>query len=846
MKSLLFQQEEEKILLFTKLSQSRKGVGTIIGAVFVVLIIISAFTVYEVALLNMNSYTATVTAMNQADSSREGEELSILKIKTETDNSLNITVKNTGSIQSTIIYVGIFNQSVSPENQGFYSVSQLVPIGDTLSFLSPFKVSPDQKYLVQLITENGKTYDYRIYPADQLSLGLSLIAVSPTVYQGNNVTLLLTVTNNNTEGITAENVMIQLSAAPSDLLTLLNSPNQLTITSLAPGSSTFFTWTYAAAQTGTVLFNATYNQAPDGAFTTASVTVLSLPDGDSQAQVAITGTNATLPYHPQQLAVLGGTVNVNGSISDLSSNDSNKAGFTSYYTGNQAATDTYPASSVSNVDGSPNKGTLTNFAGMQTGTDGSYASLAETLTSNSAGAFGNPTAGNSYSVISKNGIYGSVFTSGSIASSVYNVTFYGRSVSGASVKAVICDSPGHIITNGISAAASITNKVAWYTLTFSTAPTISANTNYWLMIISSDNSIRLYYAAAAGSGKYDDSNSYTTPHDPTVSSNTYNYCLYANTSSAPTYQVDYEVQWTNLNSAQQTNNLGIYLTGQTGSEALAVDVWTGGQWQNLLTGLSNGWNNVSISSYIASTLTLRFRDTVPFDASQSTWNIDAALIHQATPSDQYTLTAEFSGTSNTNNWLSLLCNVKSQLDTSDASVTIQLYDYATGAYVSSGNGYCAFQSIANTANNQTITVTSNPGDFRDASGAWKIKITATKATSAQFHLYLDWIEIDPTYQSTGETLLYDAQQTYTIQSTSSSGGPTPYVYVSIYTTGSNITLQNALTNQTVSNPAWVQLDVNGVYQFKLSSSSLTPDSFVIYASVGTTVGQKNVVQGAQQ
>jgi hypothetical protein len=842
LKSSWFQQEEEKHLPFTKLKRSRKGVGTIVGAVFVVLIIISAFTVYEVALLNMNNYTATVAAMNQADSSRGGEELSILAVKIESDNSLNFTVKNTGSIQSTIIYVGIFNQSVAPENQGFYSVNQLVPIGDAVSFLSPFKVSPDQKYLVQLVTEGGKIFDYKLYPADQISLDLSLVAVSPTVYQGNNVTLLLSVTNNSTEGITAENITMQLLAEPSDEVTLLSSPNMLTIPSLAPGSSTFLTWTYAATQTGTVLFNATYNQAPDGAFITASATILAQPDGASQAQVAIMGVNATMPYHPSQWTALGGTVNANGSISDLVASDSNKAGFTSYYTGNQAATDTYPEYSSTNVDGSQNKGTLTNFAGMQTGIDGAYTSLAEALTSNPAGSFGNPTVGTSYSVVAKNAMYGGVFNSG-VDSTVYNVTFYGRTISAGYVKAVICDSSGHIIANGISAPVSVNNRVAWYTIPFSTAPTLAANTDYWLMIVSSDNSIRLYYTAG-GSGKYDDSNSYISPNDPAASSNSYNYCIYASTSSVASYQLDCEVQWTNLNTVQQTNNLCINLKGQSGSEALAVDVWTGGQWLNLFSGLSIGWNNASVSPYITLTLTIRFRDAVPLGSSQSTWSIDAALIHQSTTADQYTLSAEFSGNSNTDSWTSLLCNIKSQLDTSGAVVTIQLYDYATGAYVTSGGGYATYQSTANAANMQTLNVSSNPGDFKNASGAWKIKITATKTTSTQFHLYLDWVEIEPTYLSTGETMQYGAQQTYVITSTSSSGGATPYVYVSIYTDGSSVTLQNALTNQTISNPAWVQLDVNGVYQFKLISTNQHEEEFVIYASVGTTVGQRTVLQEA--
>jgi hypothetical protein len=558
--------------------------------------------------------------------------------------------------------------------------------------------------------------------------------------------------------------------------------------------------------------------------------------------VQITGTNATIPYHPSQWTALGETANANGSISDLAASDSNKAGFTSYYTGNQAASDTYPASSTSNVDGSPNKGTLTNFAGMQTGVDGSYTSLAEALTSNPAASFGNPTVGTSYSVVAKNAMYGGVFTSGGSATSVYNVTFYGRTISAGYVKAVICDSSGHIITNGISPPVSVTNRVAWYTIPFTTPPTISANTNYWLMIVSSDNSIRLYYTAG-GSGKYDDSNSYDSPHDLAASSNSYNYCIYVSTSSVATYQLDYEVQWTNLNTVQQTNNLCINLNGQTGSEALAVDVWTGGQWQSLFTGLSTGWNNASVSPYIASTVTIRFRDAAPLDSSQSTWSIDAALLHQTTASDQYTLSAEFSGTSNTNTWLSLLCNIKSQLDTSDASVTIQLYDYATGAYVTSGGGYATYQSTANTANLQTLNVSSDAGNFKSDTGAWKIKIT-TKTTSTQFHLYLDWVEIKPTYQSNGETVPYGAQETYVITSTSSSGGATPYVYVSIYTDGSSVTLQNALTNQTISNPAWVQLDVNGVYQFKLISTNPSQDSFVIYASVGTTVGQKTVLQEA--
>ena len=108
----------------------------------------------------MNNYTATASSMNQADQTRSNEKLSILSVQITSDNKLNITTKNIGSIQSTIIWLGIFNQSVTPENQGFFSISESIAIGETQSFLSPFQVAPDQKYTVQLVTENGNVFDY--------------------------------------------------------------------------------------------------------------------------------------------------------------------------------------------------------------------------------------------------------------------------------------------------------------------------------------------------------------------------------------------------------------------------------------------------------------------------------------------------------------------------------------------------------------------------------------------------------------------------------------------------------------------------------------------------------------
>ncbi len=280
--------------MFTKRSRGKKGVGSIIGAVFVILILLSGFTFYEVALKNMNSYTAVIDSMNQADMNTSHEELRINSIQISSNNELNMTVQNIGSVPSIILWIGIFNQSMNPEGQWYFSVSQQIAAGQTLcNFTSPFTVTRGQQYTVQLVTQNGNVFDYTLYPASQANLHLTLMAGSPTVYQGNNVTMFLTVTNNNAN-IAVQNIEVSLVAVPSNLTLALVFPVSLTINTLGAGASAFFTWTYKATNIGTVLFKATYNQAPQGAFTTSSVSILAVPTAAvNQGQVIITDANAT-------------------------------------------------------------------------------------------------------------------------------------------------------------------------------------------------------------------------------------------------------------------------------------------------------------------------------------------------------------------------------------------------------------------------------------------------------------------------------------------------------------------------------------------------------------------------
>jgi len=107
-------------------------------------------------------------------------------------------------------------------------------------------------------------------------------------------------------------------------------------------------------------------------------------------------------------------------------------------------------------------------------------------------------------------------------------------------------------------------------------------------------------------------------------------------TEAANYELDLEVQWTDIPALLPNGELCIY-GGTMGSEDIKVDVWNGSAWKNVFTDLSTGWNNVSITSYLSgSTFTIRFKGaTETGDTNQDSWEIDATLLHVWTGGSDY-------------------------------------------------------------------------------------------------------------------------------------------------------------------------------------------------------------------
>ncbi len=103
-----------------------------------------------------------------------------------------------------------------------------------------------------------------------------------------------------------------------------------------------------------------------------------------------------------------------------------------------------------------------------------------------------------------------------------------------------------------------------------------------------------------------------------------------------TYALCVEEQWLNLNYTTLLHPTLCIDTGTMGANHLALDVWHSGAWQPLSTALVNGWNNISINSYIdtsSTNFTIRLRSTT--ETTQSSWQIDAALIRPESDQDLF-------------------------------------------------------------------------------------------------------------------------------------------------------------------------------------------------------------------
>ncbi|KYH37907.1 MAG: cell wall-anchored protein, partial [Candidatus Bathyarchaeota archaeon B23] len=112
---------------------------------------------------------------------------------------------------------------------------------------------------------------------------------------------------------------------------------------------------------------------------------------------------------------------------------------------------------------------------------------------------------------------------------------------------------------------------------------------------------------------------------------------------------------------------------------------------------------------------------------------------------QQACAVELTGSSDAEDWFSLLWRIDSSWSVGEVNVTLQLYDFEAGGYPTSGDGYINYLSSPNpyTDEMKMQNVTSNPEAFRDVDGSWRIRVMGVKDGSTPLQLRLDLVEYQP-------------------------------------------------------------------------------------------------------
>ena len=258
--------------------RSRRGLSTVVGAVFAVIAITSTVAYVSFSMNTLNQYNNAVITKNQILTNTNQEKLQITSV-TVPNNKFNITVANTGNLPANITKIWIQNTTATDWDHG-YGANGFVSPGGILTNLGqtlPIVYNPANAYNVKLVTTRGNTYQFSVNSAMQSPMSIQLVASPGSVPTGFQTTLLMIVSNNSTSGATMTNI------SPGPLNVVSNTgvtaqcgnPSPASYSSIPSGSTRIFQWTCTlSGNVGTAItYNATLQNGYNHNYATTTATI---------------------------------------------------------------------------------------------------------------------------------------------------------------------------------------------------------------------------------------------------------------------------------------------------------------------------------------------------------------------------------------------------------------------------------------------------------------------------------------------------------------------------------------------------------------------------------------------
>jgi len=271
----------------------RRGLSTIVGAVFFVIVMASTIYYVTFSMDLIDNLAESITIKQDQNLNRQNEDFKITKVSVD-GNEFNLTVTNTGSIPINITRMWAQNITDSFWNQTKYQLNQLISPGQSVPNIGQgtgLIALDSQSYSLKLVTERGNSKNTQVLSTSGQQLEMSLFTSPANPLTQQNVTLLYAVKNNLTEGSIIQSLTPQMTGPTTTggaSVDLKEGPTPTTVEGLAPGEIALFEWTYEVAGNSgdTITFNATVANAAQGNFVT-DTSIIDVAVSEGMGQIAM-------------------------------------------------------------------------------------------------------------------------------------------------------------------------------------------------------------------------------------------------------------------------------------------------------------------------------------------------------------------------------------------------------------------------------------------------------------------------------------------------------------------------------------------------------------------------------
>ena len=261
-------------------NREKKGVSTVIVAVFMIAIIVLGLGMLTSGLAFQNKLGQVVTETTLAETEQIKERIELRDVSV-VSNKFNITLANTGILPVKIVKAWITNTTdTNGWHKQYDGLNMLINPGGVLTNFGQdlsLVAKTDKSYDIKVVTERGTTAVFKITNGNDAKLHVRLVATPNTIPSGQRVTITMLVTHNNTLADAVLNIEPELlspTISPIDtgIATLVGTgPTPAKDANIIQGGTRLYTWVYEVAGQNDTQFTF-QGRLKDGKSNTDSVT----------------------------------------------------------------------------------------------------------------------------------------------------------------------------------------------------------------------------------------------------------------------------------------------------------------------------------------------------------------------------------------------------------------------------------------------------------------------------------------------------------------------------------------------------------------------------------------------